>query len=196
MRTQKICLFTAFALAGLLAFTVPAAAERPSDALAALHPDAYFIVNGPAELIVPADAEAPFIETAVDTRLDDRVVTSGSRLFGGDLIDDGALLNRGGSDALLRFADGQQVTLGPGYGVVVRPATAVAVDADPCSVCSVSCGEGYYSCCNRAGWFSCAKCTCVPNGTEKECDSGGPGSTSCSVGAASASPQALQLDIR
>jgi hypothetical protein len=56
--------------------------------------------------------------------------------------------------------------------------------ADACAVgCSVTCGEGYYACCNE-GWFT-DTCKCIANGTTPapSCDHGGPGSTGCSTAA-------------
>lgn len=189
MRTDPKHLAVLFAVVVFLA-AAPLAADQAIDAVAAFEPDAFHLLAGPVELAVPADAPTPLIEAVVDSRVGDGIAAAGTRLFAGAFVAEGALINHGGGTLVVRQPDGTRTLVEPGHGVVVRPAAAAAADADPCSVCSVSCSDGYYACCKRRGWFSCAKCTCVANGEEGDCDSGGPGSRSCSVGAASASPQA------
>jgi hypothetical protein len=193
MRNRPYAVLT-FALAALI-LTLPAAAERPLDfdAAAANGPIAYVNVVGPLEIVqTDGPTGGLYAETWGESRVGDRVLEAGLRVFPGEVVHQGALVNQGEVALTVRLGDGQTARVEPGHGVVVADAQAVAVDADPCDSCSVSCSDGYYSCCNPAGWFSCAKCTCVKNGEEKECQNGGPGSKSCSIGGSNA---ALSLDV-
>jgi hypothetical protein len=45
--------------------------------------------------------------------------------------------------------------------------------------CEVTCGSGYYACCNRN--ILVAYCNCKTNGSTNSCDAGGVGSTSCKI---------------
>jgi hypothetical protein len=195
MRTQKTYLVALAVVVLALVTASPASAERPIDAVRAQNPDAFHVVAGPVELAVPAGSPEPFVETVVDSRVDDRAVTAGTRLFAGALLAEGALINRGEGTLTVRHPDGGQTAVAPGQGLVVSEATAIAADA--CATCSVSCGAGFFACCKRETLFNCAKCTCVANGTAATCSSGGPGATSCSVGAATAAdgPEVLEPDF-
>ena len=44
--------------------------------------------------------------------------------------------------------------------------------------CNVSCASGYFACCNSK---PVETCFCAKNGDDKTCESGGSGSTSCSL---------------
>jgi hypothetical protein len=46
--------------------------------------------------------------------------------------------------------------------------------------CSVTCGEGYFSCCNINPLLG-AECKCKKKDDDAKCSSGGAGSTSCSI---------------
>jgi len=204
MKQRSFAALAVFVLGILIA--LPAMAERPllddaSQAVVDQRPAAYWNLTGPVALSV-AMPEGAFGETVVATEVgDQRVVASGLRLFPGEVVHRGAFINRGVEPLRLQLGDGSEVAVEPGEGVVVaglesRETTGGTepgeIAAAPCDSCSVTCGAGFYACCNNGGLFSCAKCRCVANGTTKSCDSGGPGSTMCSVGGATA---ALAVDF-
>ena len=46
--------------------------------------------------------------------------------------------------------------------------------------CSITCGDGYFSCCNISP-LTGAECKCKKSDDTAKCSSGGPGSSSCSI---------------
>jgi natural product precursor len=48
--------------------------------------------------------------------------------------------------------------------------------------CSVTCGSGFFACCNdKSGVLTKATCKCYGNSQTEECNSGGSGNSSCSI---------------
>lgn len=113
----------------------------------------------------------------------------GNELSLGDTAEVGASVERG----LLFHRGWQPVLVAPpnaeaGQWIQIKPRSLIAVgnfvyDAEAAAAypkaCSISCGLGYYACCNctDAG----ARCKCVLIGLIEDCEGGGDGSISCSI---------------
>jgi len=102
----------------------------------------------------------------------------------GTRISDGLVVNAGELALLVKTADGCY-RVGPGEAVLVSAESPVAhLSSDALAAlandgCSVTCAAGYYACCNDNWWTD--TCKCIPEGQSADCDSGGPGATSCSI---------------
>jgi len=103
----------------------------------------------------------------------------GERLLPGDAVVRGVLANRGRASLALKLDDGRVLRVG-GSDLVVVGDNLPPVSTVPGKSCSVTCGAGYYACCNNN--VPDPTCVCYKNGSTNTCDSGGPGSTSCSFG--------------
>jgi len=106
-------------------------------------------------------------------------------------VANGFILN--GSETHVPTTDpsGRIEDLGSGEAVYVATVGEWAENPDAQSgeggvattTCTANCRDGYYGCCNQGGWFSSQSCKCIANNVSTGCQSGGPGTASCSLSA-------------
>jgi len=171
---------------------------KPVDVIEALQPVAYFQLDGPAR-IAPPENRANDVLLIAGTRIhlsDSTTRNIAESVETGSVVTRGLLLNSGTVDVILETPRGRY-GMEPGEAVLIVsniaantaggvsavggevPVIGPIADGDPGG--EVTCGDGYYACCTHAGWIKSSKCVCVRNGTEKDCDAGGPGATSCAI---------------
>lgn len=156
-----------------------------------LRPKTHLIVAGPRLLARIDPPEHPIagvgepealIVAGTLVQLPEEDVPFQSRVFVGDLVEAGTLLNAGPGTLVLRDP------AAPESGdIFVYAGEAVTLGKTCRQSCSTSCGTGYYACCYSDS-NGCAHCPCVQNGTTPAptcTEAGGPGSTSCSQGVTS-----------
>ncbi|MGD9631459.1 MAG: hypothetical protein AB7V18_19645 [Pyrinomonadaceae bacterium] len=92
---------------------------------------------------------------------------------------DGVYINDGDVPAWLQTESGNMISVRPGGMVLTEFDRVVDGSGGGGKTCNVTCGTGYYACCNTGG--NAPTCLCVQNTQVRQCQAGGPGSTNCSV---------------
>lgn len=102
-------------------------------------------------------------------------------------VQSGLVFNSGTTGLTVEDVTGV-ATLSPGEAVYVIPREQWDESGEGnggsggvASSCSVSCGTGYFACCNNTTFWEGAKCKCLLNSARASCNSGGVGSSSCSI---------------
>lgn len=102
-------------------------------------------------------------------------------------VSSGLIFNGGDGEIVIEDETGI-ATLAPGEAIYVIPretweqsSGGIRGEGGVAAACSVSCGSGYYACCNQTTFWEGAKCKCIQSQASANCGSGGPGSASCSI---------------
>ena len=106
----------------------------------------------------------------------------GERAARGEVIRRGLLWNTSNQPVQVRIGEEETVVSIPPGGLF---GLGLLTDDDGRALlgggCSVACGEGTFACCNPGTVSDQPTCVCVPITTVRACQSGGPGSTACSL---------------
>lgn len=106
----------------------------------------------------------------------------GERAARGEVIRRGLVWNTSNEPVQLRLGDDETIVTIPPRGLF---GLGLLTDDDGRALagggCSVACGDGTFACCNPGTVSDQPTCVCVPITTVRACQSGGPGSTACSL---------------
>ena len=123
--------------------------------------------------VIEEDRGAALLVATTDGRTERGDFVEGEVLDPNDTILEGSFSNQSGSSLLVANADGR---------VSVLEANAVGMVVADGIICSVSCQDGYFACCEDNTIFV-DECHCLKNGSDDSgCDHGGAGSSSCTLG--------------
>jgi len=132
---------------------------------------------------IAADAGAKqyfVLEQSVTLWMGDLVNPQTGDFAGIDESLDGAWYNDSEKPAWLQTSDGNMVIIDPGTMFFIEPVDIESAGGGS-KGCNTTCGNGYYACCNYGTAQAGPSCVCVQDALNRSCQTGGRGTTACSM---------------